>query len=60
MVEGVLSIRQQFGPDVKAVYLAVGAYESGDNGALDLQTPKPVRSNKSIEADEFIQFELAP
>jgi hypothetical protein len=60
VMEGVLNVRMEFGTDVKQLYLAVGAYGTGERGrlVLGLQVPPAVRPNSDIEAEEFLPFPL--
>ncbi len=58
VVEGLIDLNAQFGGNVpESVYLAVGAYQTDDGGALQIQAPAG-DGDSNLEADEFIEVEL--
>ncbi len=54
-LEGVINIREEFGNIPPNLFLAVGKYETQDNGKLIGQTPSG-NGDYNIDASEFLKF----
>ncbi|MBX2974968.1 MAG: T9SS type A sorting domain-containing protein [Ignavibacteriaceae bacterium] len=55
-VEGTINIQAEFGYIPSKLYLAVGQYNTNDNGSLQHQVPMG-NNNGDIEAAEFFEFD---
>lgn len=56
VLEGLIYFRNILGYDPESIYVAVGTYESFDEGTLQWQVPKPRIYNKRIEPDEYVSL----
>ncbi|MEO8377972.1 MAG: hypothetical protein ABI579_09905, partial [Candidatus Sumerlaeota bacterium] len=60
LLEGAINLKAAFGAVPATVYVAVGAYDSADAGALlpSSQVPDPVSPDGNIDATEYFRLDL--
>ncbi len=59
VLEAVIDLNLEYSSLPDGIYLAAGAYQTSDNGALEVQVPAG-NGDGNIDADEFYYFELEP
>lgn len=56
VLEGTVNLNEFFGFVPETLYLAVGSYETWDDGTLQWQVPPPIIQNGNIEPEEFYLY----
>lgn len=57
-LEGTINLQSTFGKIPRALYLAVGKYQTQDGGTLQSQVPAG-NGNGTIEANEFVRYDYS-
>lgn len=58
-LEGVIDLVDAFGTMPATIYIAVGAYQTADNGVLAAQAPARTTDNGNIDPSEFLVIPVA-
>jgi hypothetical protein len=58
VLEGVLDLHATYGEIPGSIFVAMGAYESPDNGVLQVQLPPSVEGDENIQFAEFYEIGL--
>lgn len=58
-LEGIINLSQQFTSLPEKIYIALGQYQTSDNGQLLSQLPLPTTVDGNINASEFSEFKFS-
>ena len=58
VLEGTVNLSEFFGFVPEILYIAVGSYETWDNGTLQWQVPPPSIPDGNIEPQEYLQYHV--
>ncbi len=58
-LEGTINLSQQFTSLPEKIYIALGQYQTSDNGQLLSQLPLPTTVDGNIDASEFSEFKFS-